>query len=314
MSVWLASLLTGAVSAVVTYFAVRASVNEALNAAKQAEAIRNAQYHDRIATLNFAIEESKAAKQAAELERREAETRRLEELKRTWSTHEKRVEEQIRTICQRHTIAYVDKENFPHRGKPDNAIFLCDEHIIFDSKSPQSDDLSYFPSYVNAQAEAAIKYVKDGVHKDLYLVVPTNVAPHLPRKTYELAGYRVYVITEDALEPIILALKKVEDYEFADKLDPADRETVCALIGKFSHSIKRRMQVDQYFAKEMLALLGESDKLPSDFLLRAREVEKASKLNPPTDKRSKAIDTGELAEESRILDQRATGVADLPRG
>jgi len=285
------------------------SLSDEVNAFKKTEAVRLAELHDRITNLNFAIEESKAAKAEAEQDKAQAEATRLDELKKSWSTHEKRVEEQIKTLCQKHTVEYVDKENFPHRGKPDNSLLLCDEHIIFDSKCPQGDDPGNFPSYIKAQAESASKYLKDGVRRDLYFVVPTSAAPYLAKKTFELAGYRVYVITEDALEPVILALKKIEEYEFADKLDPADRETICAVLGKFAHAMKRRVQVDQFFSKEAMALLSESDKLPGDFLVRSREIEKSSKLNPPTDKRTKVIDLSELNEEARVIAQRAAGLS-----
>ena len=37
---------------------------------------------------------------------------------------------------------------------------------------------------------------------------------------YNLADYVVHIVTTDALEPVILGLKKIEDYEFAQQLQP----------------------------------------------------------------------------------------------
>lgn len=41
--------------------------------------------------------------------------------------------------------------------------------------------------------------------------------------------------------------------------------------------------------------------LPSEFLEKVVEYEKMEKLNPPTDKRTKAINTSELSDDTRRL-------------
>ncbi len=61
-----------------------------------------------------------------------------------------------------------------------------------------------------------------------------------------MADYNVYIITKDSLEPIIIALKKIEEYEFADKLSPEERDNICRVIGKFAHTTKRKIQIDQF--------------------------------------------------------------------
>src|ERR1044071_6154173 len=73
-------------------------------------------------------------------ERHIAELRRLEGLKRTWANHQLSVKQAIKSICNRHTIEYV--ENVPFKGDPDNTLKICNEHIIFDAKSPQGEDLT----------------------------------------------------------------------------------------------------------------------------------------------------------------------------
>src|SRR5690606_22019913 len=89
---------------------------------------------------------------------REAEIRRsFEEMEQTWRRHEVAVEESLRSICQRHTLEYCDKEKFPIAGrKPDNAVLIADQYVIFDAKSPKNpDELSNFWNYLKQQAEAA---------------------------------------------------------------------------------------------------------------------------------------------------------------
>ena len=102
----------------------------------------------------------------------------------------------------------------------------------------------------------------------------------------------------DALEPVLLSLKRIEEYEFADKLSPEDRSSICRVLGKYAHATKRRVQIDQYLAKHMLGLLKYSENvLPEEFQESVTQFEKAEKLNPSLEKRSKEISTAKLNDE-----------------
>ena len=230
----------------------------------------------------------------------------FEKMKETWRNHEVRVEQTIKNICNKYSLEYIEKEKVPFKGKPDNAVKICDYYVIFDAKSPASDDLENFPSYIKTQAEAAKKYVKEkDVKKDIFLVVPSNTLENLPQFYYNLADYNVYVIGIDSLEPVILSLQKIEDYEFAEKLSPEDRENICRIIGKFAHTTKRRIQVDNYFAQEFINIYGKCSSLPEDLLNKAVEFEKSDKLNPPQEKRAKLISEQDLKKETKKIKQKA---------
>jgi hypothetical protein len=199
-------------------------------------------------------------------------------------------------------------EKVPFRGSPDNTLKIKDEYIVFDAKSPYGEDLTNFPTYLKNQVEHAIKYVREeDVRKEVFLVVPTNTLDTLEQFEYKLADYTVYVISLDALEPIILALKKIEEYEFAEQLSPEERENICRVIGKFVHLSKRRIQIDGFFAKQFFELVYRSEAdLPKDFLDKVVEFEKSEKLNPPIEKRSKQISTKELESETERLKSEAS--------
>ena len=217
---------------------------------------------------------------------------RLEKMKWTWGEHEKDVENHLKLICRNHVIKYISQEDFPHpRNKPDNSIEIMDQLIVFDAKSPANDDLSNFPKYIKLQTESLKKYAKhDDVKKDLFLVIPSNTLQVINKFTYNISDYNVYIVTKDALEPIILSLKKIEEYEFADKLSPEERDNVCRIIGKFAHTTKRRIQIDQFFAEEFLDTLNKAGtQLPRDILESVIQFENAEKLNPPMEKRKKKI-------------------------
>ena len=83
----------------------------------------------------------------------------LENQKQTWREHEKDVENHLQLICNNHVIKYISQEDFPHpRNKPDNAIEIMDQFIVFDAKSPANDDLNNFPKYIKLQTESLKKY------------------------------------------------------------------------------------------------------------------------------------------------------------
>jgi hypothetical protein len=237
--------------------------------------------------------------------RTKVEIERIRNLKATWLDHEERVKNRIRTICNKTGIEYVDK--VPFKGKPDNTLKINNEFIIFDAKSPASDDLTNFPSYIKAQVESAIKYVKEeDVRREVFLVVPTNTIELLDIFEYKLPDYTVYIITLDSLEPIMLTLKRIEDYEFAEQLSPEERENICRVIGKFVHLSKRRIQIDGFFAKQFFELVYRSEAdLSKEILEKVAEFEKSEKLNPPQEKRARQISTKELEADSEKIQSEA---------
>ena len=223
----------------------------------------------------------------------------FEKMKSKWSEHEKDVQNHLQIICKNHTITYISQEDFPHpRNKPDSTIEIMDQFIVFDAKSPANDDLTNFPKYIKLQTENLKKYAKyDDVKNDLFLVIPFNTLEVINQFHYNIGDYNVFIITKEALEPIILSLKKIEEYEFADKLSPEERDNVCSVIGKFAHQTKRRIQMDLFFQTEFLNTLDKAKKLPHDILESVIEFEKAQKLNPPMEKRKKTIYTNELKDQ-----------------
>lgn len=264
------------------------------------------QDHTRALDSLTQIENRIREERRTELEQRNlAAIERLQLLKETWSAHEQQVRSVIKSICQRHTIDYVDTA--PFRGTPDNTLSICEEFVVLDAKSPAGDDTSNFPNYLKDQAERAHKYAKQAsVKPEIYFVVPATTLSALSQFVYKFADYIVYVISVDALEPLLLNLKKIEEYEFAKELTPEDRNTICSLLGRFAHLSKRRIQVDSFFARQFiqLAYKAEAD-LPKDILASVIEFERSEKLNPPQEKRNKAIPLPEIEKDMQHIKQEA---------
>lgn len=264
---------------------------------KKDEEFRLQKYSEEIVSLQE-IKQQLLDERAKEVQQRhEEELARLTSLKETWAAHQTDVQGRMKIICQKHTLSYVDKA--PFKGEPDNTLLICDEYVVFDAKSPAGEDLKNFPQYLKAQAEAAKKYAKiDSVKKDIFLVVPTNTLPAISQFVHNMADYDVYVVSMDVLEPLVLSLCKIEDYEFAEQLSPEERENICRIIGKFAHLSKRRIQIDAFFARQFIELAYKCENsLPTDIHEKVMEFEKSEKLNPPQEKRAKAINTKELDAE-----------------
>ncbi len=273
---------------------------------KKDDEFRKQEHSNSVASLKQIQEKILRDREDEVAKRNQAEIERIKKLKETWVNHEERVKNRIRTVCIKNGVEYLD--NVPFKGKPDNTLRINDEYIIFDAKSPANDDLSNFPNYVKAQAESAIKYVKEeDVRREVFLVVPSNTLEHLETFEYKLSDYTVYVVSLDSVEPIILTLKRIEDYEFAEQLSPEERENICRVIGKFVHLSKRRIQIDGFFAKQFFELVYRSEAdLSKDILEKVAEFEKSEKLNPPQEKRARQISTKELEADSEKIQSEAS--------
>jgi hypothetical protein len=225
----------------------------------------------------------------------------FEKMKQTWRNHEEVVKSNIKKICLSQLIEYV--RDVPFKGKPDNTINIAGEYVIFDAKSPAGDDLENFPKYLKIQTESVNKYIKqENVRSDIFLVIPSNTSEVITQFSYRMADYNVYIVTVDALEPIILSLKKIEDYEFAEQLTPDERENICRIIGKFAHTAKRKIMIDYFFSFQFLDIISKCNiSLPDDIYRSVLEFEKSEKLNPPQEKRAKQILMEDILSESEKL-------------
>jgi hypothetical protein len=268
---------------------------------EESEETRKASYEKNVTAVNTirtSLENERQQLKDQQLRDREE---AFEKMKQTWKNHESLVASAIRGICSRNIIEYM--EEVPFRGKPDNTIRIAGEFVIFDAKSPASDNLANFPAYLKAQTEQVKKYIRnENVKKDIYLVIPSNTVGVVDQYVYNMGDYNVFIVTLDSLEPIILSLQKIEEYEFAEQLAPEERDNICRIIGKFAHTTKRRIQLDGFFTYQFLEILTKiKADLPRDIYDMVVEFEKAEKLNPPQEKRAKQILTEDLIAESETL-------------
>jgi hypothetical protein len=268
---------------------------------EQTEQSRQEDYQKNVSGVNAVRAGLENERQKINDERLREKEQAFERMKQTWRNHEDAVKTAIKNICQSQLIEYV--RDVPFKGKPDNTISIAGEYVIFDAKSPAGDDLENFPKYLKIQTESVNKYIKqENVKSDIFLVVPSNTTEVITQFSYKMADYNVYIVTIDALEPIILSLKKIEDYEFAEQLTPDERENICRIIGKFAHTAKRKIMIDYFFSFQFLDIISKCNiSLPDDIYRSVVEFEKSEKLNPPQEKRAKQILMEDLLSESEKL-------------
>jgi len=276
---------------------------------KESENNRIKEYDKKMNLLTSEIERIRNERQREKEDAQQEAIEKIKEMRQMWATHQEDTKKTIKIICQKLTVEYVEK--VPFKGTPDNTIEIAKEFVIFDAKSPGKDDLLNFPSYIKSQADGVKKYVnQDSVRKEVFLVIPSNTTEVIKQYTYNMGDYVVYVVTLDALEPLILSLKRIEAYEFVDQLSPEERENICRIVGKFAHIAKRRIQIDHFFAWEFLDVLTKCKaELPKEILEKVIEFEKAEKLNPPQERRAKQILTKELQSDTDKIQREAEAKA-----
>lgn len=258
------------------------------------------EYDKYAAQLTKTSEDLQSERQKIIDEKLEEQKQYFTKMKQTWSNHEKDVENLIRKICKNNIIEYVDKSSFPTKDKPDNTIKILDEFIVFDAKSPASDDLSNFPTYISNQTKTISKYLQDkNVKHDMFLIVPNNTLDAIKDYFYDMGEYRVYVIPKEAIEPIIKSFKKIEEYDTIKDFSPEDREKIYQVIGRFSHATKRRAQIDGYFFEEFSKIWDKVEDLPEDVVKKVDDFEiSGNLLNPTTERKGKKINIKAIGKDN----------------
>lgn len=278
---------------------------------KNAEEKRYNDHQKSLETLSAFQNNIIAEKEQMKNEQQKQAIAKLESQKQTWQRHQQDVENKMRLLCEKHTIEYVD--TVPFKGDPDNTIVISDLFQVFDSKSPRGEDLSNFTTYLSKEAQNAKKYAeKKDVRSDIFFVVPSNTLSILTQTVFVFEKHSVYVIPTEALEPVLISLKKIEDFEFMGQFTPEDRENICRIIGRLVHNIKRRVQIDISLGKETMSLASDCEKLlPEEIAKEVLLIERAIKVNPTREMKGKEILLEDLKEDLLKAEKNSERIAGI---
>jgi chromosome segregation ATPase len=168
--------------------------------------------------------------------------RELEERDRLWADHENSVVSILSDLCKQPSFSFTNytnttlPEGFDGSLKPDFMIDFLGQYVIFDAKISKSKSLQ---TYVNDQVKKTVEKVKDNdrIYKALFLVVPSTALAELKSHHYIVDGYTIFVVSPEALPPILASFKRISMYEFAEQMDPQQRENIIQVIAELDFHI-----------------------------------------------------------------------------
>ncbi len=216
--------------------------------------------------------------------RREDEERKahaLEERDRMWNAHEQNVIAQLSELCKKPQYGFTayDNTNLPEgfhgKLKPDFMIGFLQQYVIFDAKVSRSQDLQNYVKDAVKKTAAKIKGNED-IYPTVFLVVPTEAIGELKQKSFYEEGFSFFIIAPDALEAIFSSLKKIENYEFAQEMDPQERENIVDMLAHFDFHIATRNAVDfhllQHGLETLEKLRGKDSTLLQEVLIKRQKM------------------------------------------
>ncbi|UPA22347.1 hypothetical protein K8942_04840 [Candidatus Peribacteria bacterium] len=200
---------------------------------------------------------------------REDEERRAQELlerDRLWADHENGVIATLTDLCKQPQFAFTSYSNtnlpegFDGSLKPDFMIEFLDQYVVFDAKVSKAKSLQ---TYVNDQVKKTVEKVKNNerIYKWIFLVVPATALSELKVHHYPVEGYQLFVISPEAIPAVLASLKNITRYEFAEQMDPQQRENIIQTIAELDFHVNLRNAVDIVMSKMGVDLLRKTQRI-----------------------------------------------------
>ncbi len=168
-----------------------------------------------------------------------------EERDRIWNDHENAVIATMIDLCKQPSLQFTSYSNtnlpddFDGSLKPDFLVEFLNQYVIFDAKASKAQSLqTYIDEAVKKTAEKVKKNAK--IYPHIFLVVPTEAISELKKLIYAKDEYYFYIISREALAPILASLKRISTYELAESLDPQKRENIINMLSELATHISYR--------------------------------------------------------------------------
>ncbi len=195
----------------------------------------------------------------------------LEERDRMWNDHEQTVVAHLNEITKKEHAQFPAfsntnlPEGFSGSLKPDFMIEFLEQYVIFDAKVSRSQDLENYMKESVKKTAGKVKGNKK-IYSTVFLVVPTDAVATLKKLHYYEEGFTFYIVSPEALEPILASLKRIEQYEFAEAMDPQERENIVDVIAAFHFHISARNAHELGIIKHGLDTLSKAEKMSPELL------------------------------------------------
>ncbi len=199
----------------------------------------------------------------------EEQKKQLEEARdRLWADHEHTVISSLTDLCKKPEFAFTAYSNtnlpegFDGSLKPDFMVEFLGQYVIFDAKVSKAKSLqTYITKQVTDTVQKAIENGNDSIYKTIFLVVPTSALGELKNHHYVVEGYSVFVVCPEALPAILASLKRITLYEFAEQMDPQQRENIVQLIAELDFHINLRNAAEIVLSKMGTDLLHKAQRV-----------------------------------------------------
>jgi len=185
-------------------------------------------------------------------------------------------------------------------------IRLLEQYVVFDPKLSKPENLQ---TYLASQAKkTADKFRKSTsfelLYKSVFFIVPGVALQYLRQFSYYEQGFMFYVIPTESFEPVVTTLKRLEDYDLAEKYDPQERENIVNLIAAFEQHIRQQSATNILGAIQGFKVLAEKQLIPAevvDAVEAARRNIKVQSLRPAEIKKLVEDPDKQITEISRLL-------------
>lgn len=275
---------------------------------------REKEHRDMINKLENA--ERALEKERARVIQSEADARKLaeEERDRIWNDHEVDVITTLADLCKQPHLQFRTFSNnnlpddFDGSLKPDFLIDFLGQYVVFDAKVSKAQSLQ---TYIDDQVKKTADKMKksDKIYPHIFLVVPTEAVSELKKLVYSKDNFTFYVVSREALSPILSSLKRISTYELAETLDPQKRENIINMLADLATHISYRNAHELLLTKmgaDTLERVARTDPELAAEVEQKRAEKKLSALSPSEIKRIAGSLTEQNAEISSLASPKAS--------
>ena len=262
---------------------------------------------DQISLLSQSKQKFQEEQERVEKEEKEKRIEAEKDRDRIWSQHEERSLIFMKEVCEKKDIALPCYSNtdtppdFPATLKPDFMIKLLDQYVIFDAKLSKSSNINKYIKDQVKKSSSKYKQNNELIFPSVFFVIPSMSIGEIKETYFYHENFHFYVIPVEAFEPILRSLKKLEDYSFAESLDPENREKIVQAIAHLFRHIKEQNAVNLLGTDRGLEALKKLKELPADLFKEVHYSEENMRFDTFSLKGMKDIKSPEEQKE-KLLD------------
>lgn len=240
-----------------------------------------------------------------------------EERDRLWNDHENDVIAVLNDLCKQPHLQFSTfsnnnlPEDFDGSLKPDFLIDFLGQYVVFDAKVSKAENLQvYIDDQVKKTSDKMKKNTK--IYPHVFLVVPTEAVSELKKLVYSKDQYTFYIVSREALSPILASLKRISTYELAETLDPQKRENIINMLADLATHISYRNAHELLLTKMGTETLERVARTDPELAVEVEQKRLEKKFAAPSQSDIKRIATS-LTEQNAEISSLASPKASVSK-